>query len=44
MSGPVGAPGFIVPSDECLAAFDVDLDGDVDAEDFGRFQEILGAS
>jgi hypothetical protein len=39
ISGPWQAPGFVMPSGECQAVFDYDADTDVDARDYGGFQE-----
>ncbi len=45
MSGPIGAPGFVSPSPECLNAFDFDTpDGDVDLQDFAAFQRAFTGS
>ena len=38
MSGPLGSVSFVLPSQECRAAFDFDADTDVDLSDFARFQ------
>lgn len=40
-SGPGQAPGFVLPSAQCLGAFDLDHDEDVDAHDFGDFQHVF---
>lgn len=38
VSGPIGAPGFVPPSQGCLDYFDIDADEDVDMVDLAGFQ------
>ena len=42
-SGPMGLPEFVAPAAECLDALDFDHDGDLDLQDFCRFQCRFGA-
>jgi len=41
MSGPWGAPGFVMPSQDCLDVFDLNADADVDLKDFASFQQAF---
>ena len=36
-TGPLGSPGYVIPTVECLRQFDWDEDDDVDQVDFKRF-------
>ena len=42
VSGPAEQPGFLSPSETCLAGYDLDIDGDVDLHDFLLFIELSG--
>ncbi|MBU0640928.1 MAG: carboxypeptidase regulatory-like domain-containing protein [Planctomycetes bacterium] len=41
MSGPWGAPDWVMPSQACRDAFDFDADADVDLADFASFQRAF---
>ena len=43
VSGPAGQPGFVSPSDTCLAGYDFDVDGDVDLHDYLMFIDLAEA-
>ena len=42
LSSPWQAPDFVMPSQDCLDAFDFDADTDVDLADFAAFQPVFG--
>ncbi|MCK4658588.1 MAG: carboxypeptidase regulatory-like domain-containing protein [Phycisphaerae bacterium] len=44
ISGPWEAPGFVMPSQDCLDVFDFNADADVDLGDFAAFQESFTGS